>query len=137
MMTVRFDIVEMLKVKMAYDAERQKVLAQNIANIDTPNYRASDLKPLDFHNVLAAETSHVPLAATSPMHLSSRTAGTSAFQSEHSKRPFERTPTGGTVVLEEQMMKVAQNATDYQMSTSLYKKVHNLFRQALGLAATG
>jgi flagellar basal body rod protein FlgB len=37
-------------------------------------------------------------------------------------------------VVEEQMMKVAQNATDYQMITNLYKKVGNLFKEALGLS---
>lgn len=126
----------MLKVKMAYDAERQKTLAQNIANIDTPGYRASDLKPLDFANELAAKTSHVPMAVTSTMHMNGSKPNSANFRTEHSKNTFERTPTGGTVVLEEQMMKVAQNATDYQMTTSLYKKVGNLFRQALGLAPT-
>lgn len=128
------NIIGMLKVKMEYDAQRQKVLAQNIANIDTPGYRAEDLKPLEFKNVLATETSHVPMAVTSPMHITGNKGGAERFVVEHSRNTFERTPTGGTVVLEEQMMKVAQNATDYQMTTSLYKKVGNLFRQALGLS---
>jgi flagellar basal-body rod protein FlgB len=136
MVGASLDLVEMLKVKMAYDGERQKVLAQNIANIDTPGYRASDLKPLSFENELAMETARVPLAVTSPMHMNSSTHSTGRFRTEISKNTFERTPTGGTVVIEEQMMKVAQNATDYQMTTSLYKKVGNLFRQALGLSPT-
>ena len=55
------------------------------------------------------------------------------FRSIDSPTSFERNPTGGNVVVEEQMMKVAQNATDYQMSTSLYKKIGNLFKEAMGL----
>lgn len=128
------DLISMMQVKLAYDAERQKLLAQNIANIDTPGYRAKDLKPLDFGNVLSAQMSQTPLSVTSPLHMNGSRAASSQFRAEHSKNTFERTPTGGTVVLEEQMMKVAQNATDYQMTTSLYKKVSNLFRQALGLS---
>lgn len=127
-------LINMLETKLTYDAERQKLLAQNIANIDTPGYKAKDLQPLDFRNVLAAQTSHIPLAATNPMHLNGGRAGVGKFRAVTSRDTFERTPTGGTVVVEEQMMKVAQNATDYQMTTGLYKKVHNLFRQALGLA---
>jgi flagellar basal-body rod protein FlgB len=50
------------------------------------------------------------------------------------KNSFEITPTGGTVVVEEQMMKVAQNATDYQMTTSLYNKIGNMYKVALGLS---
>jgi flagellar basal-body rod protein FlgB len=133
-MSAQLGLIQMLTTKMTYDAERQKTLAQNIANIDTPGYRAQDLKPLSFSNVLAVQTAHVPLAVTNPMHMNSSTASMDSFRTEISKNTFERTPTGGTVVVEEQMMKVAQNATDYQMVTGLYKKVGNLFRQALGLS---
>jgi flagellar basal-body rod protein FlgB len=134
MVAEALDLIQMMKVKMAYDGERQKVLAQNIANVDTPGYRAADLKPLSFKNVLAAQTAQTPLFVTSTMHMTGTRPQSDMFRTEISKNTFERTPTGGTVVVEEQMMKVAQNATDYQMTTSLYKKVGNLFRQALGLA---
>ena len=127
---------DMLEAKMAYDSERQKVLAQNIASIDTPGYQAHDLVPLNFKNVLAAQTQKISLAVTSDKHLNGSTAYTQRFRSDTQHDTFERTPTGGTVVVEEQMMKVAQNATDYQLTTNLYKKVGNLFREALGLQPT-
>ena len=41
-------IMKMATGHMRYQTQRQKVLAENIANIDTPRYLASDLKPLDF-----------------------------------------------------------------------------------------
>lgn len=135
-MSVSSDLIGMLKTRMGYDAERQKVLAQNIANIDTPGYRARDLKPLDFGNELAAQSAHVPLTVTNSMHINGSKPSAGAFRTEVSRHTFERNPTGNTVVLEEQMMKISQNATDYQMATGLYKKVHNLFRQALGLSPT-
>jgi flagellar basal-body rod protein FlgB len=124
---------DMLEARMAYDSERQKVLAQNVANIDTPGYQAQDLVPLNFKNVLAAQTQQVSLAVTSDKHMNGSKAYTQRFRSDAMRNTFERSPTGGTVVSEEQMMKVAQNATDYQMTTNLYKKVGNLFREALSL----
>jgi flagellar basal-body rod protein FlgB len=127
---------DMLEAKMAYDAERQKVIAQNVANIDTPGYRAQDLVPLDFRNVLKSQTSRVALAVTSDMHMNGAKPHTMRFRSETSQDALERTPTGGTVVLEDQMMKVSQNAMDYQMTTSLYKKISNLFMEAMSLQPT-
>lgn len=133
-MATALDLTAMLEVRMSYDAERQKVLAQNIANIDTPGYRAQDLVPLDFRNVLAAQTHQVPMMVTSALHKNGNMPYTQQFRSADQRNSFEITPTGGSVVSEEQMIKVAQNAADYQMTTSLYKKVGNLFKEALGLA---
>jgi flagellar basal-body rod protein FlgB len=134
MITTGLNLNDMLEVKMSYDAERQKVLAQNIASIDTPGYQAEDLVPLDFQNVLAAQNRRVNMARTSVMDMDGTLAYTQRFRDTADTHPYEITPTGGTVVVEEQMMKVAQNATDYQMITNLYKKVGNLFKEALGLS---
>ena len=41
-------LVGMLKQRMSWHQERQSVLAQNVANADTPNYRARDLKEPTF-----------------------------------------------------------------------------------------
>lgn len=128
------DLSEMIKVKMAYSSELQKTLAQNVANVDTPGYRAKDLEPLNFKNMLGAKMSSVPMALTSPMHQLGSKGQPGAFHSQLQKSSFEVTPTGGTVVVEEQMMKVAQNATDYQMTTSLYNKIGNMYKVALGLS---
>lgn len=134
MSSTGLDLSEMIKVKMAYSSERQKTLAQNVANVDTPGYRAKDLEPLNFKNVLGAKMSSVPIALTSPMHMLGSTPQPGAFRTQLQKTSFEVSPTGGTVVVEEQMMKVAQNATDYQMTTSLYNKIGNLYKIALGVS---
>ena len=127
------NLTDMINVKLAYSAERQKVLAQNIASIDTPGYRAQDLKPLDFGNVMAAHTRKIQLAVTSDLHMNGMNGNRQNFMNTVPRNAFERTPTGSTDVVEEQMMKVSQNATDYQEAANLYKKIGNLFREALGL----
>jgi flagellar basal-body rod protein FlgB len=127
------NLPQMLATRMSYDGERQKVLSQNIASIDTPGYKAQDLVPLNFKNVLAAKTQQITMAVTSDKHINGMLPYTQMFRNATSRNTFERTPVGSTVVVEEQMMKVAENATDYQMTSSLYKKVSNLFKEALGL----
>ena len=47
----------MLKSRMGYLSQRQKVIAQNVANADTPGYRPSDLKPYSFQASLMNQAS--------------------------------------------------------------------------------
>ncbi len=130
-------LTDMIPIKLAYDGERQKVLAQNIASIDTPDYKAQDLVPLDFKNVLAAQTQQISMTVTSGLHMTGAAPYTPRFRSMDLRNAFERTPVGGTVVVEEQMMKVAENAGDYQMTTNLYTKIGNMFKEGLDMAPNG
>ena len=41
-------ILSMLRDRMEWHQERQRVLAENVANADTSNYQAKDLAPPDF-----------------------------------------------------------------------------------------
>ena len=55
--------------KMRWQQQRQDVLAQNVANADTPNYRGQELKPVDFDDELSSVT-RVAMVSTNPMHIS-------------------------------------------------------------------
>ena len=47
-------------------------------------------------------------------------------------KSYEVLPSGNSVVMEDQMMKVASNNADYQLATNIYRKMTGLFRTALG-----
>jgi flagellar basal-body rod protein FlgB len=120
-----------LKSRMRWLEERQKVLAENVANADTPRYRARDLKQLNFNAELKAVMPRVELAATAPAHIAAPAAEAIA----HPQGPrggFETKPSGNAVVLEEQMMKVAETAMDHQTATSLYARGLALLKTAIG-----
>ncbi len=53
-------------------------------------------------------------------------------RSTNAMRRFERTPSGNAVNLEDEMMKTAQNAQDYQLAASLYQKSLALMKIAIG-----
>jgi flagellar basal-body rod protein FlgB len=93
--------------------ERVGVLASNIANADTPNYKARDL---DFAAVLAGEQSGaLPLAATRAGHLPA--VETSAGGAELKYRiPFQNSQDGNTVEAQVEQAQFAQNAVRYQAS---------------------
>ena len=122
-------LFSMLKTRMYWLNERQKVLAENVANADTPGFRGHDLKQLDFHEALRS-TGEVKLATTAPGHIGGST-GTSQFPMDN-RGGFETTPRGNAVVLEDEMMKVAQTQMDYQAATALYSRSLGLIKTALG-----
>lgn len=110
--------------KMHWNEERQKVLAQNIANADTAGYRPKDIAPLDFKSMLESSTtmSSGHLAATNPAHMGAGGASAGKTASKAQKNPYEASPSGNAVVLEEQLLKMNQNYTDHRLTTTIYQK---------------
>ena len=125
-------LMRMLTSQMGYTTERQGVLAHNMANIDTPAYQARDLKKLDFNKMATLEAHRLEMATTSPVHSEGTLAGKSRMQDEKVRKPFEVTPTKNSVVLEEQMAKISDNNTQFQMSSTLLHKYTTLYRTAVG-----
>jgi flagellar basal-body rod protein FlgB len=127
-------ILSMLRTKMVWNQDRQKVLAQNVANSDTPGYRGRDLvlPKFDDPNALAArQSTSVALARTENGHLAGVGLTPSQFRTE-SKAGYEVRPTGNSINLEDEMMKVAANQMDYQAATALYTRSLGLLKTALG-----
>jgi flagellar basal-body rod protein FlgB len=127
-------ILSMLRTRLQWGQERQRVLAENVANADTPNYRGRDLAPLKFEaptELAAAPVAAVSLSRTASGHLAGIGQGGSPFRSE-SERSYEVRPTGNTVNLEQEMMKVAANQMDFQAATALYTRSLGLIKTALG-----
>jgi flagellar basal-body rod protein FlgB len=111
--------------------ERQRVLAENVANADTPGYRGHDLKQLDFHEALKSP-GPVTLATTAPGHMTGGGIGGRGRFPVDNKGGFETTPRGNSVILEDEMLKVAQTQMDHQAATALYARSIGLIKTALG-----
>ena len=127
-------ILSMLRTRLQYSQERQRVLAENVANADTPSYRARDLTPPKFeapNEVAAAPVSAVSLTRTASGHIAGIGQSDSPFRTE-SKGSYEVSPSGNAVNLEQEMMKVAANQMDYQAATALYTRSISLIKTALG-----
>lgn len=118
--------------KMRWHQTRQGLLAENVANAETPGYRGRDLKQFDFSEASGPFSSaSVTTTATQPMHFSVGGEGSSAFNAQRMAN-FEVTPEGNGVSLEDEMMKVTTNMMDYQAATSLYQKSIKILRTAMG-----
>lgn len=123
-------LFRLMSDKMAWHNQRQQVLSQNIANADTPGFRPHDLAAFDFKKQLRAST-QMQLAGSQGGHLNGTLPDKGGFKSDAERSPYETSPDGNAVVLEEQMLKVGQNAIDYQTVTNLYRKQVGMLRTAM------
>jgi len=117
-------LIAALKTKMRWHEVRQGVLAENVANASTPNFRGQDLEPPELST-----------PGPAPVRTDARHMSLASIQEEGRARSvdgFARTPDGNSVTLEEQMTKAAQNQMDHQMAAMLYSKSLGLIRTALG-----
>ncbi|HPF46266.1 MAG: flagellar basal body rod protein FlgB [Alphaproteobacteria bacterium] len=128
-----------LNQKMSWLNERQKVLAQNIANANTPGYVSQDLKKVSFQSHLnnydAADQdqSRTVMKVSEPGHMNGFGAASARFEIKQEKSEFlETTPDGNTVDLERELSKMAEVQMEYTMATNLYKKHIGMLKMALG-----
>lgn len=119
----------MLRGRLGWLAERQRVVAQNVANADTPGYAARDLaRPADFSEALNGARG-VGLMRTSAQHIPSSTGTAPTFAVERAP-DSETTPDGNSVVVEEQMLRMAESRMAYDAAIGFYQKSMNMLRMA-------
>lgn len=121
-------LFQLASARMQWLSARQKVISENIANADTPGYRARDVTGFGQY-VDRLETSagggggggDAGFGADAPV------------ATADAPDTWGATLSGNTVVLEQQTVKAGETASQYRLAASLYRKASDL----LTLAATG
>jgi flagellar basal-body rod protein FlgB len=115
--------------RLAWVDARQALLAQNVANADTPGFHARDLKPFAASLQQAAlGFGGAALARTDPGHLGGTLPGGPARASMIG----EQAPDGNAVALDKELVKVADTDAAQELVTTLTKKYYGLVRNAIG-----
>jgi flagellar basal-body rod protein FlgB len=124
--------LNVLRTRMQWQQERQRVLAENTANSDTPNYKPRELAQPDFDRVLAGSgpSASIAMTRTSALHISTGSDSTSFTTT--TRDGYEILPAGNAVNLEDEMHKSAMNQVDFAAATSLYSKSLSLLKLAIG-----
>jgi flagellar basal-body rod protein FlgB len=124
--------LSVLRTKMQWHQERQRLLSENVSNSDTPNFKPRDLIEPKFDSTGASAGSMGALAMmrTSASHIAPSGGGQSFEQDR--KAAFQTRPAGNSVNLEDEMVKVSANQMDYAAVTSLYGKTLHLLKTAIG-----
>lgn len=128
-------LMSMMVGKLAWLSERSEVLAENVANADTPRYRAKDLAEISFGQELARE-SRLPAGSGQPRRTNERHLQGSrlvrAFEIEDRPDNTESKLNGNTVGIEQQLISIGETQSSYQLTISLYRKHMDMLRTALG-----
>ena len=119
------DLFSLAEQRLDWVSRRQQLLAQNVANANTPGYEAHDLKP--FASLLQHKA--MSLAATSPLHFA---ALSDPAQENGSEIVTERAPDGNAVSLDGELTKLADTDGMHALATNLYTKYMSMFSLALG-----
>ena len=113
--------------RLAWLDQRQSVLAQNVANADTPGYRPHDLT--GFARSLAA-VGRPDLVRTSPAHLPAVRGG--AAGAPEDRQVAEAVPDGNAVSLDREAMRIAETDTAHALAMAVHRSFMGMFRLALG-----
>ncbi|MBX7247418.1 MAG: flagellar basal body rod protein FlgB [Caulobacteraceae bacterium] len=126
----------MLKGRLGYLSARERVIAENVANADTAGYQARDIAAPSFDQAMraarsgaAASGSAGGLTRTNAMHLAPPGQSNTPYAPQVSP-DSETRQNGNSVVLEEQMLKMAESRMNYDAAISFYQKSLNLLRMA-------
>jgi len=126
-------LFSMLRSRLGYLGQRQRVIAENIANSDTPRYTPKDLKAFNFSaSVQSAQTLQTAgsPAMTQAGHMSGTIPTSGAAFKPLRKKDSETTLDGNSVVLEEETIKMADARMNYDAAIGFYQKSLGLLRMA-------
>lgn len=118
---------------MRHLGERQKVIAANVANADTPGYKSKTVEAPDFGDLVTrgGRIARPTVTVTSGMAaLGVRVR--SGSQVVEDRNVSETKPDGNNVTLEDQLLQLGQVQADYATLTNLYAKQMKLLKTALG-----
>lgn len=102
---------------------RHAVIASNISNADTPNYKARDIK---FENLLNSAT--MELTTTNKKHIAGGVTGPAGEISSEATQPWAD---GNNVEVDMEVAKMTENAMLYQAGVTLLAKKISMFKTAL------
>lgn len=135
----QMSVFSLMKARLQMLGERQKVIAQNVANVSTPGYVPNDINQEAFSATMqrmagqgagAAVPGRTAMVATQAGHMAPPATSGGNVMATTKTPDSETTLDGNAVVVEEQMMKIAETRMDFETMVGLYQKSLGLLRLA-------
>jgi flagellar basal-body rod protein FlgB len=126
---------DLFKSYLEVSSLRHKVLSQNIANLNTPGYKADEVDiPTKYDELIGdkKKIKRVRMVTTSKTHIIGSSNASSKFTSHKLRDPYEIKPNGNNVSLAQQMTKLSQNQQDYNAALKGYTATNGLLSATLG-----
>lgn len=124
---------DLIKQHLEISAFRHKVLSENIANVNTPGYKAKEvITPKNLKEFKQNKHKKVKLAVTSPKHIAGNKSHINNYANATIlKDPAEIKKNGNTVELNQQLSKISENQVNYNTSLQAYKSTIKLISTVL------
>ena len=126
-----FDKLNVFKIAFSmatHAGKRQALVSENIANANTPDYLAKDIKP--FREVYAAGESQGHMVASRASHLNG--AGNTGFDWAVQTDNAYLDPNGNSVTLEEEILKGVEAKRQHDRALAIYRSSMTILRTSLG-----
>ena len=121
------NILSLASALASHASARQRLIAENVANADTPGFRARDIA--DF-SVVVDEGVGLAARETRPGHVAFGTEA-GGFEARAQAALGAETPNGNSVSLEDQMMRAAAVRQEHEMALGVYAKSLEILRTAV------
>ncbi len=119
-------VLQLASQRTQWLSARESLIAGNVANANTPGFRAADLQP--FSAVL--DSTQVSMVTTNPGHMTptqDELATARVTESDAS----DATLSGNSVRLEQDMIKLGDVNREYSMSNNIKRAIHQMMMSAL------
>ncbi|MEM6303392.1 MAG: FlgB family protein [Pseudomonadota bacterium] len=120
------DVFRMSAAMARHAGHRQAVIAQNVANADTPGYVARDIPA--FATSYAPDDSGAHQRATRAGHMHGMVPGQAPPIME---MPGEGSPNGNQVTVEEEIFKAVEAKRQHDRAIAIYKSALTVMRNAI------
>ncbi len=128
-------LYSILGKRMHWLNQRQNILAQNVANADTPNYSARDIAPMNFAKTVSGSYGVKPFTTlrTNAAHFAAKTSGgAGSFTNGRVRFPYEISPDKNGVQLEEQLKKMAQTQSQHTLALRVMRRYNTIYAESIG-----
>ena len=126
----KIEMMQMARAMGQHVAQRQTIVARNIANADTPGFKAQDLESFEQSY---QRDSFAPMRMTNARHL--ETPDWSPASSRVLTEETGFSPNGNSVSIEEEMLKAAELKRSHDLSLGIYRSAMDLMRTSIGRRA--
>lgn len=121
----KLELTRMAQALAAHSGARMAVIARNVANADTPGFKAQDLRP--FAKVFAEDGD--AMRTSRPGHMAGHGADAPM---QNQRAPGREAPNGNTVSLEGEMVKSVEVRQSHEMALAVYRATSDVIRASLG-----
>jgi flagellar basal-body rod protein FlgB len=129
-MFTNLNVFKMAEAMAVHAGQRQAIIAQNVANADTPGYQARDL--VSFADSFRRQNSQVFMPASRASHLNANSSGNQELSGTVVGKDSD--PNENSVSVEQEMLRAVDAKRQHDRALAIYKSSLTIIRTSLGRA---